>query len=249
MFDFTSKTVIITGASKGIGRASAIKFASLGATLVICGRDEEMLSLLESDIKHARNTAVVIKLVYDVTDGAQISEKINSLRKIVKNVDVLVNNAGILKDAIIPMISRSDINDVLTTNSISVLQHLQHVTRIMSKNGGGCVVNVASIIGRDGNVGQALYSMSKAAVIGLTKSAAKELASHNIRVNAVAPGVIDTNMIKKIPKDKLDLLVSQTPLKRLGTADEVADAIMFLASDMAKFITGQIVSVDGGLCL
>jgi 3-oxoacyl-[acyl-carrier protein] reductase len=166
-----------------------------------------------------------------------------------KKIDGLVNNAGVLRDALIGMISEEQINEMMRVNLYAPIQILQYVARLMMQTGKGSIVNVASIIGRTGNEGQTAYAASKAGLIGATKSAARELGRHSIRVNAVAPGVIQTDMISKIPEAKMDELKSSIKMGRLGQPIDVANTVAFLLSDMAAYITGQVIGVDGGMWL
>lgn len=168
---------------------------------------------------------------------------------VAKRLDGLVNNAGVLRDALLGMITGAQLEEVMRTNAFAPIHLLQYGARMMLRQRSGSIVNVASIIGRTGNEGQVVYAASKAAVIGATKAAARELAPANIRVNAVAPGVIDTKMISAIPPQKLEALRGDIKMGRIGTAEEVADVIVFLLSDRSRYVTGQVIGVDGGMWL
>jgi 3-oxoacyl-[acyl-carrier protein] reductase len=166
-----------------------------------------------------------------------------------KRLDILVNNAGILRDKLIGMISDAEIDELFSVNVIGLIKITQLAARIMARRKSGSIINVSSIVGRRGNSGQTVYSATKSAVIGATFSAAKELAPMNIRVNAVAPGLIDTSMTKAIPEDKRKTLESQIAMGRVGSAQDVANVIVFLASDLSSYVTGQVIGVDGGLVI
>jgi 3-oxoacyl-[acyl-carrier protein] reductase len=238
----------ITGASRGIGRATAIEAARQGAALILTARSLEGLegTAIESERAGGMRPKLV---VCDVADQGSLKSAFKELHSHSKKLDFVVNNAGVLRDAMLGMIGSTQIDEVMRTNAFSVIHIMQFAARMMMTYKSGSIVNVASIIGRTGNEGQVLYSASKAAVIGATKSAARELAPHGIRVNAVAPGVIDTAMIAGIPDEKMDALKRSICMRRLGTADEVARTICVLASSYTSYVTGQVVGVDGGMWL
>jgi 3-oxoacyl-[acyl-carrier protein] reductase len=183
----------------------------------------------------------------DVSDPQSIKAAFHEVHKTCGRLDVLVNNAGVLKEALIGMISDAQLDEVMRTNSYSVIRLMQSASRLMMRQKSGAIVNVTSLIGRTGNEGNLIYAASKAAVIGATKSAARELAAHGIRVNAVAPGIIRTDMIADIPSAKMQQLQSSIKLGRVGEPEEVARVITFLASDLASYVTGQIIGIDGGM--
>jgi 3-oxoacyl-[acyl-carrier protein] reductase len=185
----------------------------------------------------------------DVADDAALKGAFKEVHSFTKKLDFLVNNAGILRDAILGMIGTAQMQEVMQTNLFSVIQIMQFGVRMMKPQKSGSIVNVTSIIGRVGNEGQIVYSASKAGVIGATKSAARELAPDGIRVNAVAPGVIRTNMIEGIPEAKMRELRNSIKMKRLGEPEEVAKVICMLASDYTSYVTGQVIGVDGGMWL
>lgn len=244
----TGKLVWVTGASRGIGRATALACAEQGADLIISARSEAGLQECASEIteKTGRSTTI---LPFDVAEAVSMKAAFQQLHRTTKYLDGLVNNAGILRDALIGMISEAQVNEMMRVNLFAPIQLMQYVARLMMPKAKGSIVNVASIIGRTGNEGQTAYSASKAGLIGATKSAARELARHNIRVNAVAPGVIETDMIAKIPEKNLTELKSQIKMCRLGQPSDVAQTVVFLLSDMSAYVTGQIVGVDGGMWL
>jgi 3-oxoacyl-[acyl-carrier protein] reductase len=243
------KTAWVTGASRGIGRAIALEFARQGAKLILTARNQARLDEVASQVSEITPEAMPKIIVCDVSDAESLKVAMRELHSKTSQLDIVVNNAGILKDAVIGMISSSQIDEVMRTNLFSVIQITQFAGRWMTKQKHGSIVNLASIVGRSGNEGQMVYSASKAAIIGATKSAAKELAPHNIRVNAVAPGIINTDLISSTPPEKLEALTKDIKLNRLGTPQEVAQAVCFLASDHASYITGQVLGVDGGMWL
>jgi len=242
-----NKVVWITGASRGIGRATAVEAAKNGAaTVVLSARSQQALVETAKEVCAISSESAQI-VPMDVSDPQSIKAAFNEVHKSCKRLDVLVNNAGVLKQALIGMISGAQIDEVMRTNVYSVVLLIQYAAREMLRQRSGAIVNVTSILGRTGNEGSLVYVASKAAVIGATKSAARELAAHGIRVNAVAPGVIKTDMIASIPAEKMQALRSSIKLGRLGEPEEVARVIVFLASDLASYVTGQIVGVDGGM--
>jgi 3-oxoacyl-[acyl-carrier protein] reductase len=238
----------ITGASRGIGKATALEAARHGARLILLARSRDGLEETALEIEKEGGVRPQI-IVCDVADESSLKAAFGEVRGYTNQLDFLVNNAGILRDAVIGMISSKQIAEVLQTNLISLIQIMQFVARIMIGAKSGSIVNVASIIGRSGNEGQVVYGASKAGVIGATKSAARELAPHGIRVNAVAPGVIATAMIANIPESKMVELLRTIKMGRLGQAEEVAKIICLLASDYTSYVTGQVVGVDGGMWL
>jgi 3-oxoacyl-[acyl-carrier protein] reductase len=238
----------ITGASRGIGRATALEAARQGAALILSARSLDGLEETAREIERAGGPCPAL-VACDVADQNSLKSAFQEVHRRAKTLDFVVNNAGILRDAMLGMIGAAQIEEVMRTNTFSVISIMQFAARMMMPQKSGSIVNVASIIGRTGNEGQVLYSASKAAVIGATKSAARELAPHGIRVNAVAPGVIDTAMIAGIPSAKMQSLSRSIAMGRLGTADEVARAICMLASNYTSYVTGQVVGVDGGMWL
>jgi 3-oxoacyl-[acyl-carrier protein] reductase len=188
-------------------------------------------------------------LTADVRDAVAVRNCYVEIFRRFKRLDVLVNNAGILQDALLGMITNEMIRGVIETNLVGNLLHLQEASRLMSRNRRGSIINLSSIIGRYGNEGQTVYAASKAGIIGMTMAAAKELAPKNIRVNAVAPGFIDTAMTRQLLPDKFEQRVAAIRMGRIGTAEEVAQPILFLASDMSSYVTGQVLGVDGGMVI
>lgn len=242
------KHALITGATRGIGAATARNFAAAGATLYLNGRNTKKLSKLCQDLNQEFGV-VCHALSFDVSNATEVKQGFQQLFKLTKKLDVLVNNAGILDDALTGMISPQQVESTFATNTYSVIYSSQYAARLMQRNGGGSIINLASIIGRVGNLGQAVYGGSKAAVIGITLSLSKELAASNIRVNAIAPGFIDTDMTKQLSEEKYQERVNSIAMGRIGTSENVADVITFLASDLSNYITGQVIGVDGGMLI
>jgi 3-oxoacyl-[acyl-carrier protein] reductase len=238
----------ITGASRGIGRATAVEAARQGASLILSARTLAGLEDTAREIERAGGIRPTL-VVCDVADDASLKAAFKEVRQRVKKLDFVVNNAGVMRDAMLGMIGTAQVDEVMRTNTFSVISIMQFAARMMMPHKSGSIVNVASIIGRTGNEGQVLYGASKAAVIGATKSAARELAPHGIRVNAVAPGVVDTAMIANIPADRMQPVTRSIAMGRLGTAEEVARPICALASKYMSYVTGQVVGVDGGMWL
>ncbi len=242
------RTVFITGASRGIGRATTLLFAKHGAKLAINSRHKEMLESVANEIVQSGYHPPLI-FSYDVSNISSVKETFRSLYKEWGRLDVMVNNAGMLEDRLIGMVNGEVIQKIFDTNFNGLFYHIQYASRKMMQQGSGSIINISSIIGRFGNEGQVIYGASKSAVIGATLSAAKELAQYNIRVNTIAPGFIDTDMVKQLPQDKFEKIKNSIKMKRLGHPEEVAQAILFLASDMSSYITGQVLGVDGGMVI
>ena len=242
------KRVLITGAGRGIGLAIARQFAAQGAELWLNGRDEEAITRM-AEALGVEFGVPCIPLCFDVADPQAVKQAFQQLFGQTRQLDVLVNNAGVLDDALLGMVQQQQIERTFATNSYSTLYCSQYASRLMQRSGGGSIINMASIIGRVGNAGQAVYAGSKAAVIGITQSLAKELAASQIRVNAIAPGFIDTDMARSLPPAKFDERVASIAMGRIGTPDEVANVALFLASDLSRYVTGQVIGVDGGMLI
>ncbi|MDD4909936.1 MAG: 3-oxoacyl-[acyl-carrier-protein] reductase [Candidatus Omnitrophica bacterium] len=241
------KVALITGAGRGIGKEIALTFAREGASVAICDVD---LALAEGTAKELQALgAGSIGLKADVTDFKQVDGLVNKILDKFQRIDILVNNAGITKDALLLRMSPEDWDAVINVNLKGAFNCIKAVTRVMLKQRYGRIVNVASIIGIIGNAGQANYSASKAGIIALTKTAAREFASRDINVNAVAPGFIQTDMTAKLSEELRQRMLDEIPLGRFGTPADVANAILFLSSQDAGFITGQTIVVDGGMVM
>jgi 3-oxoacyl-[acyl-carrier protein] reductase len=243
------KVILVTGSSRGIGYSIADSILESGGSVILNGTNEASLIRASTTLKEKYNKLIDF-LVADVSSYDQVSSMYKEIYKRYKKLDGLVNNAGILKDCLIGMTTPDQINNILSVNVNGVLYNTIFASRIMSKNtNGGSIINLSSVVGRFGNEGQLAYSTSKAAVIGATLTSSKELACNNIRVNAIAPGIIDTDMIKSIPEEKLEALQAKIRLKRLGNPKDIANLAVFLCSDLANYITGQVIGVDGGISL
>ncbi len=244
----SGKSALITGAGRGIGRAVAERFAAEGATLFLAVRNIEQGMVLAGELQ-AKHGIDCHALSCDVADADSVKTLFRELFSHSKTLDVLVNNAGVLDDALIGMVTPAQVERTFASNSFSVLYCSQYAARMMQRAGGGSIINLASIIGRVGNAGQAVYGGSKAAVIGITQSLAKELAPQQIRVNAIAPGFIDTDMAHSLPDDKFQQRLQSIAMGRIGSADEVAKVALFLASELSSYVTGQVIGVDGGMLI
>ena len=240
------KVIFITGATRGIGYATAVKAAQQRWTVVLNGRDEERLADVKEELEILYGAKVHI-VAYDVTDVNAVKQAFMWIKKNVGHLDAIVNNAGIMDDALIGMLKPEQLQKTLEVNTSAAIYHMQFASRLMAKQKSGSIINVSSIMGRFGNAGQLAYSASKAALIGATYSAAKELAPLNIRVNAVAPGFIETDLTNGYADETKQQTLSKIKMGRAGQAEEVANVIMFLASDAASYVTGQVIGVDGGM--
>jgi 3-oxoacyl-[acyl-carrier protein] reductase len=241
------KIALVTGATRGIGFAISRRFAEEGATVVLSGRSLDKLDTAAAEISAANPGAQIVGVSCDVTRHDDVRELFQSHFKRFGRLDALVNNAGVLEDALIGMVTRSQIDKVFGVNIFGMMTCCQYGSRLIGRSGGGSIVNIASIIGVAGNAGQAVYSASKAAVVGFTRSLAKELAPVAVRVNAIAPGLIDTDMARGLPPQKLAERLAGVRMGRIGRPDEVADAAVFLVSNLSTYITGQVIGVDGGM--
>jgi 3-oxoacyl-[acyl-carrier protein] reductase len=242
-----SKVCFLTGSSRGIGWAAARKLAEEGATVILNGRSDG--SLLQQRVAELNQISSQPHNVLfgDVTDIPTVQGFYREIFQRYKRLDVLVNNAGILEDALLGMIQPAMVTRVFSLNAEAVVLNMQEGARLMGRNKSGSIINLSSIIGRVGNEGQTVYAASKAAVIGATLAAAKELAPKGIRVNAVAPGFIDTDMTRRLPPAKYEQRRAGIKMGRVGTAEEVAGAVLFLASNLSSYVTGQVLGVDGGM--
>ena len=241
------KTALVTGAARGIGRAIAEELAEAGADVAVCDLDESWLADTAAAIQ-ARGRKTLTAAV-DVKDGAAVSECVNRIVEGFGRLDIMVNNAGITKDGLLIRMSDEDWDAVLDVNLKGTFLFTRAVARPMMKQRSGAIVNIASIIGLIGNAGQCNYSASKAGVIALTKSSAKELAARHVRVNAVAPGFIESKMTEVLTEEIRKKMLDAIPLQRFGSPRDVAKVVVFLASDASTYITGQVVNVSGGMVM
>ena len=240
------KTEGVTGGGSGIGKATALKLAADGANIVVVHMDpEEKAAAVIAEIEALGVKAKAIRM--DVSDFSAVEVMIGDIVAEFGSIDILINCAGITKDGLIARMKEDQFDAVISVNLKGTFNMIRHCTPVFMKQKSGTIVNVSSVSGLIGNPGQANYSTSKAGVVGLTKSTAKELVSRGVRCNAVAPGFIATDMTANLSKN--NKLVDMIPMKRMGTADEVADLIFFLASDASSYITGEIIKVDGGVAI
>ncbi len=243
--DLSGRVALVTGAGRGLGRAIAASLAAAGANVACVDIDANLLAETVDAVRDAGGQANAFTC--DVTDSARVNDVVDQVVKQMGRLDILVNNAGITRDGMLMRMKDDHWDAVIAINLRGTFLFTRAVTRPMVKARGGRIINIASVSGLMGNPGQANYSASKAGVIGLTRTVARELASRNITVNAVAPGFIATEMTAKLGEETLSQVRGQIPLGRLGEPQDVADAVLYLASDAAGFITGHVLTVDGGL--
>jgi 3-oxoacyl-[acyl-carrier protein] reductase len=243
------KVAIVTGASRGIGRAIAVDLARHGASVAIVGRDTAALAETEAEIRLVAGDAKVAVHALDVADPAAVDALVAAVHKEFGSIDIAVANAGQAIDGLIVRSKPADLELMLDVNLKSAYFLMAAVARPMMKQRAGAIVLVSSIVGLSGNAGQAAYAASKAGLLGLAKSVAKELGSRNIRVNAVAPGLIETAMTHSMPKEARAHYLATIPLGRAGTPEDVSGVVSFLCSDAAKYVTGQTIVVDGGFLM
>src|SRR2546423_4483436 len=247
MFSLKDKVAIVTGASQGIGRDTAIALAEVGAKVAVAARNEEKLTVLVGEIARAGGTALAVKM--DVADAEQVKAGFKHVFEKFGRLDILVNNAAITRDGLSMRMKSDDWEAVLRTNLTGAHLCIQQALPAMMKARTGRIINISSVVAQSGNAGQANYVAAKAGLIGLTKAIAIEIASRNITVNAVAPGFIETPMTDILPDKVKEELKARIPLGRMGSARDVAAAIVFLASDEAGYITGHVLNVNGGMHL
>jgi len=241
------KVALVTGSAQGIGREIALLFAREGADVVISDINLEKAVKVSSEIEGLSRKSLALEL--DVTDSLKVEEAVNKILDKFGKVDILVNNAGITKDSLLLRMSEADWDAVINVNLKGTFNCTKAVSKVMLKQRSGRIINIASIIGIIGNPGQANYSASKAGIIALTKTTAKELASRNINVNAVAPGFIQTEMTANLAEDLKQKMLDLIPLNKLGSPADVANVCVFLASEESSYITGQTIVVDGGMVM
>jgi 3-oxoacyl-[acyl-carrier protein] reductase len=248
MLDLTGKTALVTGGSRGIGRAIVLRLATQGADVAFSYKGNVTAAeATAGEVEALGRRALAVQADARSQEGAEALVK--GVLAAFGKVDILVNNAGITRDNLIMRMGSDEWSEVLETNLFGAFYALKAVTRPMLKARGGRIINITSVSGQAGQTGQANYSSAKAGLIGLTKAAARELASRGITVNAVAPGFVLTELTQDLPQALMDEITARTPLGRFGTTEEIANAVAFLASDEAGYITGQVLAVDGGLVM
>lgn len=232
------KIIVVTGAGRGIGKAITERFLAEGAT--VYGVD-----LQEGSMEELNATPHFYPVYFDITNQDLIRDLFVTIQKNQGRLDVLVNNAGIMQDAYLPMINDRLLQKTFDVNVFAMIYMIKYAAKLMRKQKAGSIINAASIMGIGGNAGQIAYAASKGAVVALTKSTAKELATDNIRVNAVAPGVVETELLQNVPEDQMSVIKSKIGFNRLATPEDVADVYLFLASDLSRYMSGQVLGVDG----
>lgn len=242
--EIINKNVFITGSTRGIGLAVAHKFAAAGANIVLNGRSAISDDLVASFKGYGVKVAAISG---DVSDFEDASRMVNEAVEALGSVDILVNNAGITNDKLVFKMTEEDFDKVLKINLTGSFNMIKSVLKPMTKARQGAIINMSSVVGLTGNAGQANYAASKAGLIGLTKSVAREVAARNVRVNAVAPGFIESDMTDKIPDKMKDAMLEQIPMKKFGNTENVADVVLFLAQQ--EYLTGQVIAIDGGMTM
>jgi len=245
MSDLTGKIVLVTGASRGIGQAIALSLGGAGATVIGTATSDNGADAISATLKDHGVSGAGMAL--NVTDNDQISEVMKNITDIYGAVDILVNNAGITRDNLLVRMKEDEWDDIMNTNLASVYKMSKAVLRGMMKKKAGRIISIASVVGAMGNAGQTNYAAAKAGIMGFTKSLAREVGTRGITVNSVAPGFIKTDMTDALPEEQKEALFKQIPLNRLGTVDEIASAVLFLASDAGAYITAQTLHVNGGM--
>ena len=243
-----NKTAIVTGSSRGIGKKIAEALAKEGVNIVVTATNLDKASQVAEELKSSYNIET-LALQHDAKSSESCKEVIAKTIEKFNSIDILVNNAGITKDMLVIQMDDSAWNDVISTNLSGAFYMSREAAKTMLRARKGKIINISSVIGKMGNAGQVNYSAAKAGIIGITKSMAKEFAPRNICVNAIAPGFIQTDMTDVLPEDTVKGIMSITPLKRLGTPEDVANLVLFLSSDMSSYITGEVIAVDGGMSM
>jgi 3-oxoacyl-[acyl-carrier protein] reductase len=239
------KIVLVTGATRGIGKAIALTLGAAGATVIGTATTESGADNISKVFAENKISGKGMKL--DVTDNEQVSNLVKDIGEDFGSVDILVNNAGITRDNILLRMKEDEWEDIINTNLSSIYKMSKSVLRGMIKNRSGRIISITSVVGAMGNAGQSNYAAAKEGMIGFTKSLAREVGLRGITVNAIAPGFIETDMTDSLPDDQKEALASQIPMGRLGTADEIAQAVLFIAGDGGSYITGQTIHVNGGM--
>lgn len=247
MINLENKNAIVTGAARGIGAAIALKLANAGCNVLISDIDENGAKGIAEKIRNMGRKSLAIRS--DVSNLADAEKMISTAIQELGSIDILVNNAGITRDNLLMRMSEAEWDTVININLKGTFNCVKAATRSMLKQRAGKIINLASVVGVMGNAGQVNYSASKAGVIGLTKSVAKEFGPRNIQVNAIAPGYIETDMTKDLPESAKKTFIDLIPARRAGQSDDVANTVLFLASDLSSYITGQVIHVDGGMVM
>lgn len=242
-----NRVTLVTGAAQGIGLATSRLFASHGARVVMVDRDEVALGRARDQLALDLEDPVLFPRQCDVRDAASVRTVFQNVFQELRGLDVLVANAGILGDGLVGMVSEDQMREVYETNVYGLMHCLQYASRMMTRARSGSIINISSIFGTNGEAGQSVYAGSKAAVLGITRSLAKELGPSNVRVNAIAPGFIDTRMARSVPPEKFAERIQSIRMGRIGSPDEVASVALFLASELSGYVTGQVIGVDGGM--
>lgn len=242
------KTAIVTGGSRGIGKSIALELASRGANVAVnCTKSIESAEAVIKEIRNMGVSGMAVKA--DVSNSEEVENLVNEVLNTFGSIDILVNNAGITRDNLIIRMTEKDFDDVISTNLKGAFICTKAISKVMIKQKSGKIINVSSVVGIVGNAGQSNYAAAKAGLIGFTKSMAKELAKRGINVNAVAPGFIETDMTSRLPEKVKDEFVNSIPMMRAGKPEDIAKAVLFLASEYSDYITGQVINIDGGMVM